>query len=224
MRILLADHHILFREGLIGLLSRDAGIEVVGTAGLARDAIKKAIDLAPDILLLDLDLPDQNGMEVLRAVYNRNPAINVVILTTTINEEQLLTAVQHGARGYLVKDVPVAQVIESLKGVMRGETAFRRADMRRLVDRLAQQYNQENQANSLEQLTDREREVLERICVGASNFEIASTLKISENTVKAHVRKILSKLNLQNRREARNHAIKQGLLNPTDGSWSPSAR
>ena len=212
MKILLADHHILFREGLIGLLSRDPQIEIVGAAGLARDAIQKALALSPDIVLLDLDLPDRPGMDVLKVIYASKPEINVVILTAQMTDELLMASVVNGAKGYLLKDVPISQLIESLKGVMRNETAFRRSTIRRIVDGLADKFVKDAQSSDLDQLTDREREVLQQICEGASNTEIAGILQISENTVKAHVRKILSKLNLQNRREARKHAIKQGFI------------
>lgn len=212
MKIFLADHHILFREGLIGLLSRDPEIEIVGTAGLARDAIQKALALCPDIVLLDLDLPDRPGIDVLKAIYASKPEINVVILTAQMTDELLMASVVNGAKGYLLKDVPISQLIESLKGVMRNETAFRRSTIRRIVDGLADKFVKDAQSSDLDQLTDREREVLQQICEGASNTEIAGILQISENTVKAHVRKILSKLNLQNRREARKHAIKQGFI------------
>ena len=214
MKILLVDHHILFREGLIGLLAREPDIEIVGTAGLARDAIQKAITHAPDIILLDLDLPDQNGIEVLKSIYSRQPEINIIILTASMTNEQFIDAVLNGAKGYLQKDIPINQLVESLRGVMRHETAFRRSTIRRIVDGVAEKHNKDLENDSLDQLTDREREVLEQICEGASNIEIAMTLQISENTVKAHVRKILSKLNLQNRREARKHALKQGFSNP----------
>jgi DNA-binding NarL/FixJ family response regulator len=220
MRILLADHHILFREGLIGLLSRDPEIEVVGTTGLARDAIQKTLALSPDILLLDLDLPDQNGIDVLKTVFVTNPEVNVVILTAAMTDELLMLAVENGAKGYLLKDVPINQLIESLKGVLRNETAFRRTTIRRIVDGMADKHNKDTHLSSLDQLTDREKDVLVQICEGASNAEIADSLKISENTVKAHVRKILSKLNLQNRREARQHALKQGFRHVARQPWT----
>jgi two-component system, NarL family, nitrate/nitrite response regulator NarL len=215
MRILLADHHILFREGLIGLLAHEPDIEIVGAVGLARDAVQKAIMLKPDILLLDLDLPDQSGIEVLKTIYTRDPEINIVILTAAMTNEQLISAVQNGAKGYLLKDIAINQLIESLRGVMRSETAFRRSTIRRIVDTFAENHNKALESDNLEQLTDRERDVLEHICQGASNIEIAHALLISENTVKAHVRKILSKLNLQNRREARKYALKLGFVNLT---------
>ena len=213
MRVLLADNHILFREGLIGLLSRDPEIEIVDTTGLAREAIEKTDFLKPDILLLEMNLPDASGLEVLKAVYSKCPDVHVIILTMQMTDDLLLECVENGAKGYLLKDIPVNQLIESLKGVMRQETAFKRTTIRRLIDRLAQQNHKEQQANDFDQLTDRELDVLELIRQGHSNIEIAQTLKISENTAKAHVRKILDKLKLKNRREVRKLALRQGLPN-----------
>jgi DNA-binding NarL/FixJ family response regulator len=210
MRILLADHHILFREGLIGLLSRDPEIEVVETTSLARETIEKTEALKPDILLLEMDLPDGSGLDVLKTIYNRCPDVNVVILSMQMTDDLLLACVENGGKGYLMKDIPVNQLIKSLKGVMRNETAFSRATFRRLVDRLAHENHRPHQLSAFDLLTNREVEVLELICLGASNIEIANSLKISENTAKAHVRKILEKLNIRNRREARNLAIRSG--------------
>jgi len=213
MRILLADHHILFREGLVGLLSADPEIEVVGITDNAREAVEKAIGLQPDILLLDLDLSDRKGLEVLKTVNKKCPEIKVIILTVLMTDELMLAAVENGAKGYLLKDIPAFHLIKALKAVQRDEAAFSRTMTRRIVDEIARKSATEDQSFGFDQLTDREKEVLEQICIGASNQEIATHLNISENTVKAHVRKILDKLNLQNRREAKKLALQQGFSN-----------
>ena len=220
MRILLADQHILFREGLIGLLSRDPEIEVVGITSFARETIEKTISLKPDILLLEMNLPDASGLEVLKTVHTACPSVNIVILTMHINDDLLLDCVKHGAKGYLLKDIQVSHLIESLKGVMRQETAFRRTTIRMLIDRLAEENQTDSRKSDLDQLTDRELDVLELIRDGLSNLEIATALKISENTAKAHVRKILDKLNLKNRREVRNFALRQHFPKQLDSDSS----
>ena len=208
MRILIADHHILFREGLIGLLSQDPEFEIVDAVGLARDAIQKAEILKPDILLSETEFPDGSGLDVVKTVYSRCPDVNVIILTMQITDEFLLRSIENGAKGYLLKDIPVSQLFESLRGVMRKESAFKRSTIRRLIDLLAEENRKGRQLTDFEQLTDRELEVLELIRMGSSNVEIANALKISENTAKAHVRNILEKLKLKNRREVRKLAIK----------------
>jgi DNA-binding NarL/FixJ family response regulator len=212
MRIILADHHILFREGLAGLLSADPEIEVVGITGSSSETIEKTLALLPDILLLDLTLPDGGGLDVLKTTYLRCPDVKTIILTVQFTDDLLLSAVQNGAKGYLLKDIPAGTLLESLKAVLRDETAFTRSMTRRIIDEIARKNLTVEQSYGFEQLTDREMEVLEEICNGSSNQEIAKHFSISENTVKAHVRKILSKLNLQNRREAKRLAIQHGFV------------
>lgn len=218
LRILIADPHILTREGLIELLSVNPDIEVVDSTGLAREAIEKTVAKNPDILLLEMNFPDGNGLHVLKTVYACCPNVSVVILTSQMPDNLLLRCVENGAKGYLLKNIPVSQLIESLKGVARGETAFQRSTTRRLVDYLAREKNAQKPAVNLGLLTDREQQVLALISQGSSNLEIANKLQIAENTVKVHVRKILEKLNLKNRREARYLMSSLGLSDPSNGS------
>lgn len=213
MKVMLADHHILFREGLAGLLSADQDIEVVGITSTSAETIEKALALQPDILLLDLTLPDGGGLEVVKTIYVRCPTIKTIILTVQLSDELLLSAVKNGAKGYLLKDIPASHLIEAIKAVLRNETAFTRSMTRRIVDEIARKNFMQEQRSGFDLLTDREAEVLEQICNGLSNQEIASFFSISENTVKAHVRKILDKLNLQNRREAKRLALQHGFVN-----------
>jgi len=208
----------LTREGLIELLSVNPDIEVVDSTGLAREAIEKTVAKNPDILLLEMNFPDGNGLHVLKTVYACCPNVSVVILTSQMPDNLLLRCVENGAKGYLLKNIPVSQLIESLKGVARGETAFQRSTTRRLVDYLAREKNAQKPAVNLGLLTDREQQVLALISQGSSNLEIANKLQIAENTVKVHVRKILEKLNLKNRREARYLMSSLGLSDPSNGS------
>lgn len=211
MRILLADHNVLFREGLIGLLSRDPEIEVVDVASLSREVIEKTEELKPDILLLEMDLPDGSGLDVIKTLYSTRPEVNIVVLTMQITDAGLLASVENGVKGYLLKDLPARQLIDFLKGVIRGEAAFQPATVWRLIDYMAKENHLARHLADFDQLTNREVEVLELLRLGASNIEIATSLNISENTAKAHVRKILEKLNLKNRREARNLASRYKL-------------
>jgi len=206
MRILLADHHVLFREGLTGLLLRDPAIEIVDTVSLVREVLEKTETLKPDILLLEMDLPDGSGLDVIKTFYTTHPEVNIVVLTMQMSDDLLLASVENGVKGYLLKDIPARQLIEFLKGVMRKEAAFQPATVWSLIDYLAKENHSSRRLADFDQLTNREVEVLELLRQGSSNHEIASCLNISENTAKAHVRKILEKLNLKNRREARNLA------------------
>ncbi len=219
----LADHHILFREGLTGLLSAEPGIEVVGGTAAAHEVAERVTALQPDILLLDPLMAGEMAIDMVRAVHSSSPATRIIILTVDLNDELLLGAIASGAKGYLLKDVPTHHLIQALRAVLRDEAALTRSMTRRIIDSLAQRTFGEA-SNGLDQLTDREKEVLEQICNGAANQEIASQLTISENTVKAHVRKILAKLNLNNRREAKQYALKQGFLNQFGSSGGKSSR
>ena len=212
MRILLVDHHVLFREGLISLVKNQPGIDVVGEAGSADTAIKEAARLRPDVVLMDVFLPDGDGLEVMQKILAQNPSTKVVILTYKESDDLLFDAIRCGARGYLLKNTPLAKLIASLRALERGEAIISRMMTSRILDefrRLGKATNQD-QNNTID-LTSREMEVLGHLGTGASNREIADRLSITENTVKVHVSKILSKLELQNRHAAGHLARRQGI-------------
>jgi DNA-binding NarL/FixJ family response regulator len=201
---------MIFREGLAGLLSADSDIEVVGISGNSKDAVEKTISLHPDILLLDLDLPDGGGLEVVKTLSTKCPEIVTVILTAQFSDDLLLSSVKKGAKGYLLKDIPTDHLIEALKAVLRNEAAFSRIMTRKIIDEIARISDLDKISSGFDQLTIRELEIVEQVCNGLSNQEIAAFYGISENTVKAHVRKILEKLQLRNRREVKRLAQQQG--------------
>lgn len=211
MRIYLADHHILFREGLAGLLSAEPDMEVVGNSGVSLEAVEQVRALQPDLVLIDLRLPDGGALAALRAISATCPGAQAVVLTSQ-QPEDLVAVVESGAKGFLRKDIPISHLIDALRAVQRGEVALSREMTRSLIDQLAQRSLKDYQASGVDSLTDREAAVLRHVCAGASNVEIASGLGISENTVKAHVRKILEKLNVPNRRAARRVALEHGFL------------
>jgi DNA-binding NarL/FixJ family response regulator len=212
INLLIVDQHVLFREGLESLLASLPGFQVVGQAATAHDAIEKVVSLKPDLVLMDYVLPDASGPDALRTILARSPQVKVVIMALDDSEEYLFEALRSGARGFMLKDTPIAHLIKALGAVQRGETALTRHMTTRLLEEFRKLGRWANGAeSSFERLTVRESEVLRYLASGASNREIAQALVISEHTVKAHVRNILDKLQLRNRSEAAGFARRNGL-------------
>jgi len=211
MRVLVADDHSLFRDGIISLLEA-AGFDVVGQAGDGQAAVEAALRLRPDLVLLDITMPQLSGLEALRLIKRELPETQVVMLTVSDDDADLFEAVESGALGYLLKNLSADQFFEMLDGLQRGEAAMTRQTTTRLMKGLADLFPQ--RAEPAQSLTEREIELLRLVAEGMSNKAIAQTLSISENTVKYHMRSILQKLGVQNRTEAVTQAIRAGLLDP----------
>lgn len=214
MKILLVDDHVLFREGLAGLINSQPDLAVVGAAETAADAINKACTLKPDIILMDFGLPDGTGLDASRAILNTNPEAKIIFLTMHEDDDRLFEALRCGAKGYLLKNTSVNELLSFIRGVEKGEAAITRSTASRLLDHFAQSAPTPSAPTAeLDVLTSRELEVLQELNTGATNREIAERLVISERTVKNHVSNILSKLNLKNRYEASRFARRHGLTN-----------
>lgn len=211
MRILVADDHSLFRDGLVSLLEA-AGHEIVGQAGDGQSAVEMTRAKRPDVVLLDLTMPTMDGHEALRQIRASVPETKVVILTVSDEDADLQRAIRAGAHGYLVKSLNADEFLEMLAGLEAGEAAITRKTAARLMARMAD--SSSTKEPSLEQLTDRELQLLKLVSQGLSNRAIAQTLNISLNTVKYHMKNILLKLGVQNRTEAVAYAIRIGLLHP----------
>ena len=211
MRVLVADDHALFRDGIISLLEA-AGFDVVGQAGDGQAAVEAALRLRPDLVLLDITMPQMSGLEALRLIKRELPETQVVMLTVSDDDADLSEAVESGALGYLLKNLSADQFFEMLDGLQQGEAAMTRQTTTRLMKGLADLSSQ--RAEPVESLTEREIELLRLVAEGMSNKIIAQTLSISENTIKYHIRNILQKLGVQNRTEAVTHALRAGLLDP----------
>jgi len=211
MRVLVADDHSLFRDGIISLLEA-AGFEVVGQAGDGQAAVEAALRLRPDLVLLDITMPQMSGLEALRLIKRELPETQVVMLTVSDDNADLFEALESGALGYLSKNLSADQFFEMLDGLQRGEAAMTRQTTTRLMKGLADLSLQ--RAEPAQSLTQREVKLLQLVAEGMSNKAIAQTLSISENTAKYHIRNILRKLGVQNRTEAVTQAIRAGLLNP----------
>jgi two-component system NarL family response regulator len=212
MRVLIVDDHILFREGLVGLLRSQPDMEVVGECGTVREAVEQAGRTKPDVVLMDFSLPDGTGVEATKEILTDQPETAVIFLTVHDNDERMILAMRSGARGYLLKNLSVSKLLASLRALERGEAAISRVMMAKVLEEFAQSTPPVSQEPSpLVGLTSREIEVLQELADGITNQEIATRLYISENTVKNHIHNILEKLNLSNRREAIDFARKNGL-------------
>ena len=211
MRVLVADDHSLFRDGIISLLEA-AGFKVTGQVGNGRAAVEEAVRLRPELVLLDVSMPQMSGLEALRLIKAELPETRVVMLTVSDDDADLLEAAKSGANGYLLKNLNSSEFLEMLDGLKRDEAAMTRRMITRLLTGFAK-LSQEPTA-SPRSLTRREIELLRLVVDGMSNKAIVQALSVSENTVKYHMRNILQKLGAQNRTEAVTHAVRAGLLDP----------
>jgi two-component system nitrate/nitrite response regulator NarL len=218
LRILIADDHRIFRDGLRKLLEAENDFEVIGEAADGDEAARKVHELRPDILLLDLSMPGAHGLDALREIGGNHPT-RTVLLTGAIEEAELATALQLGARGVVMKDAATSLLIKAIRGVMAGEYWVGRDRVSRLVEALRLQLRERQPSKSPDfGLTDRELEVIAAIVAAYSNREIATKLGISEKTVKRHLTNVFEKLGVSNRLElalfAMNHRLPLPGLDP----------
>lgn len=214
LKILLVDDHTLFRRGISSLLGSWQDVEVVGEASDGMEALVKARELMPDLILMDINMRGVNGLEATRRIKEEMPYVKIVMLTVSDDDEYLFEAIKSGAQGYLLKNLEPEELHDFLKGVSQGEAPISGAMAARILSEFAQQAQRlratlQPQGNIL---TAREREVLQFVSRGATNKEIAHALCVSENTIKNHLRNILEKLHLQNRVQAAAYAIRKGLI------------
>jgi len=212
MRVVVADDHPLFRDGLRSLLEA-RGIEVVGEARNGREAVEEARRQNPDVVLMDLSMPELNGLAATRLISAQLPDVKVVILTASEDDADLFEAIKSGAQGYLFKNLDSKEFFALLEGVAQGEPALTPGLARKLLGEFARPAAAAHTtAEPPSQLTEREREVLDLLVQGiTTNRELAQRLIVSENTVKYHLRNILDKLHLQNRAQVVAYAMRQGI-------------
>jgi len=214
MRILIADDHALFRDSLAGLLTAQ-NHQVIGQAANGRQAVEMTFRLKPDLVLMDLGMPELDGLEATRLICAEAQGTKVVILTGTDDDEKLFEAIKSGARGYLHKNLESDRFFELLEGVARGEPALTPALARKLLEEFRRPQERRREPEDPDALTDREREVLELMVDGVtSNRKLAKRLGVTENTVKFHVRNILDKLHLHNRAQVVAFALRHKLVEP----------
>jgi len=218
LRILLVDDHLLFRKGLAQLLDAQPDFEIVGEATDGLEAIEQAGRLNPDLILMDIRMPNCDGIESTRRVKAQMPEVQVVMLTVSEDEEDLTNAIRCGADGYLLKDLLPETLFQQLRGLRSGETPMSRSMTGKVFRQLAQQNHATVQPAATEMLSTRECEVLALVAVGYSNKEIGQELGIAHNTVKNHLRSILAKLGVRNRTQAAAYAVGHKLVRLPEGS------
>jgi DNA-binding NarL/FixJ family response regulator len=215
-RLLLVDDHALFREGLVGLFAYQDDFLIVGEASDAESAMAQAALLSPDLILMDIDMPGEDGIAATRRLKAAYPEIMIVMLTVHDATDKLLEAIKAGAQGYLVKNIRSTELLEQLRGLREGEAAL----TRRMAARILEEFQRGGQTHTAateepsQDLTARELEVLELIASRLSNKEIGARLSISEHTVRNHLKNILSKLHLRSRRQAADYGLARGWVRP----------
>ncbi|MEU8241847.1 response regulator transcription factor [Actinoplanes missouriensis] len=213
--VLVVDDDDLMRAGLRAVLSSDSTINVVGEAADGREAVTFAQELTPDVVLMDVRMPHEDGIAATRTLSAAVPATRVLILTTFEDDDYVFGALNAGASGFLLKRTRPEQLIEAIHTVAAGESLLSPAITRTVIDRMAAAAPPDPaMAQRLRELTARERDVLERVARGLSNTEIASDLFVEESTVKTHVKRILAKMNLRDRVQAVIVAYETGLVRP----------
>jgi two-component system nitrate/nitrite response regulator NarL len=212
IRVLIIDDHTLFRSGIKLLLQRQEGFEVVGEAGDGLEGVKRAKQLSPDVVLLDLHMPGTSGLEAIPLLREEVPQAEVIMLTVSEDAEDLLEALRAGARGYLLKNIETDFLLDSIRRAAAGESVMSSQMAGKLADAMRTVQKGTTGATGPEKLSPREREIIVMLARGASNKEIARSLDLAESTVKIHVQGILRKLNLSSRVQAAVYAVEHGLV------------
>ena len=212
IRVLIADDHHVVRRGLLFFLKTQRDIEVVGEAKNGLEAVELVEKLSPDIVLMDLVMPEMNGIQATKKIKKKWPHIQVLMLTSFSDKDHVLPAMEAGASGYQLKDIEPDDLVESIRQIMRGENTLHPEANSQLEEGLREE---ENKPHIVNPLTPREQDVLAELTKGKSNREIASSLYVTEKTVKTHISNIFTKLQVQDRTQAALYAVKHNL---TDGS------
>jgi two-component system response regulator NreC len=210
IRVLIADDHAMFREGIRALLGNYDDVQIVGEATDGKEAVEKVCQLAPQVVLMDITMPAMNGLEATRRIHKEAPDVKVLALTQHEDSEYILSMLRAGARGYVSKTATGSELISAIRTVCRGESFLHPLAATTLVDEYLTRVGEEK--TEYERLTDREREILQLVAEGRSNREIADRLFISAKTVLRHRTNIMEKLGFHNRTELIKYAISKGLI------------
>ncbi|MCF6409901.1 response regulator [Pseudalkalibacillus salsuginis] len=208
INVMLVDDHAVLRDGLKNIFEMEEDIQVVGEAVNGNNALEILKGLKPDVVLLDINLPDKNGVELTAIIKRDYPDVKILILTMHSMDEYFMAAIREGADGYLLKDAPSVQVVEAIRTVAKGESVIDPS----LTKKLLGYYNQKSEPAGKSELTEREKEVLICLVDGLSNKEIGERLYISDKTVKIHVSKIFKKINVKSRSQAVIYAVQNQLV------------
>jgi two-component system, NarL family, response regulator LiaR len=213
IRVLVVDDHAIVRKGVVSLLATEPNIQVVGEASNGREAVEKAVALKPDVVLMDLVMPEMDGIQAIQLVTAAQPKTRILVLTSFATDDKVFPALKAGALGYLLKDSNPEDLIEAIQRVKNGESWLHPAVARKVLNEWAHP----EQAEPPEPLTERELEVLRLLAQGLSNREIAEYLVLSEATVRTHVSNLLAKLHLASRTQAALYALREGFAKLDQG-------
>ena len=211
IKILIVDDHTVVRDGLSSMLSRQDDFTVVGEAGNGVEAMERARDLKPDVILMDLRMPEMDGVEAMRQISEQDESVRFIVLTTFDTDEYIFDAIDAGAKGYLLKDASRDDLFHAVRAVHQGESLIEPGVAAKVLNRLTE-LSRHGPRGPGEILSEREIEVLQLMAKGAANKEIAGSLTISESTVKTHVANIFQKLDVNHRTEAVTQALQKGII------------
>ena len=214
LKVLLADDQALVRAGFRMIVDDQADMQVVGEAGDGAHAVALAHRTAPDVVLMDIRMPEMDGIEATRRLIAHDPATRIVILTTFDLDEYVYTALEAGASGFLLKDVPPADLVAAIRAAAAGDALLAPPITRRMIEEFVRARPSAAMREPLETLSERELEVLRLVARGLSNAEIAAALLLGESTIKTHVGRLLSKLELRDRVQLAIYAYESGLVRP----------
>lgn len=209
IRVLIADDHPIVRKGIRALLVESAGFEVVAEVADGKEAVQRAAETQPDVILMDLIMPGMDGIEAIRQITQQQTEVRILVLTSFVADDKLFPAIKAGALGYLLKGCSPEELLRGIRQVNRGEPALHPIIARKLLHEVAQPADRQP---APEMLTQRELKVLRLLAQGLSNQEIADQLAVSEPTVRTHMSRILGKLHLANRTQAALYAVREGLI------------
>ena len=215
IKVLVVDDHALFRRGIAAVLANQEGLEVVGEASDGLEAIQRTKEIVPDVVLMDLNMPNCTGLEATQALQTEMPEVNILVLTISDKEADLFAAIKFGARGYILKDTEPDELVHAIFHIARGGVIVSPLMATKLLTefkdlRAGVEWESAREADSV--LSPREGEVLQLVAQGATNKEIGDSLFISESTVKTHLKSIMEKLHLANRSQAAAYAVQRGLV------------
>lgn len=212
IRVLLADDHAVVRKGLRFLLERQPDMEVVGEASDGREAVRLAAELKPHVVVMDIGMPQLNGIEAAAQIVKQNPQVNVIMLSVHSDESYLLRALSAGAKGYLLKDSAEEDLVRAVQVAAQGKPFFSPVISEKLLEDYMRYLQQRGLKDSYDLLTDREKEILQLLAEGKSNKEVAALLNLSPYTVETHRTHIMQKLNLHNTAEIVLYAVRKGII------------
>ena len=213
IRILIVDDHLVVRQGIRALLDECEDIEIVGEAGNGLEAIRKAKSAEPNLILMDLLMPEMDGIEAIRQIRDQQPGMRFLVMTSYSGDDQIFPAIKAGAQGYLLKDSGAGQLVQAIRQVHRGEPSLHPDIARKIMQEIRQPTPVKPTPDPL---TKREVEVLSLLAKGLDNQEIADQLAVAEVTVRSHISRILDKLHMANRVQATLYALREGLVDLED--------